>query len=248
MIESRINKDLERKIDLYVNGELNPEQVDELWAELIQDEYYLDYAKSVANLKAVIDKKKNGQSADRKVPLRKYANYAAVAAVIIAAGLFSFFNLYQGDLSQLQPISEIPLETYRDADGAVTSGSEEIIREAVTLANAGEIEKAVNLLEKELAEAETPEYKAKVALSLGSILYNAGVYERSIENFQTAIAQQNVDLLVLEEAYWFLGNAYFQLDQVANAKIAFQKAYDLNGAYRRVVKSYLDAIAQATRK
>lgn len=248
MIESRINKELERQIDLYVNGKLTPEQTDELWAELIQDEYYLDYMKSVANLKGVIDKKRNVSSKPRTLNIGSYVKYAAAAAVIIAVGLFGFSNLYTDSLSNIEPISEIPLDNYREADGTLNGNeSEKTIREAVALANSGEIEKAITLLVKELENAEEPGYKAKVALSLGSIQYNAGAYERSIENFQMAIAQPEIDILVLEEAYWFLGNAYFQTDQITEARTAFEKAYELNGAYRRVVESYLEVIAEAAK-
>ena len=45
MIESNINRDLENKIDLYVNGKLTADEINDLWVELIQDEYYLDYTK-----------------------------------------------------------------------------------------------------------------------------------------------------------------------------------------------------------
>jgi len=249
MIESRINKELERQIDLYVNGKLTPEETDNLWAELIQDEYYLDYMKSVANLKGVIEKKRNVSSKPRVIGLRSsYTKFAAAAAVIIAAGLFGFFNLYTNSSNQIEPISEIPLENYREADGAIQGNeSDKTIREAVALANAGEIEKAVSLLQNELKDATKSDYKAKVALSLGSIHYNAGAYQRSIENFKVAISQPEIDVLVLEEAYWFLGNAYFQTDQISEAQSAFEKAYELNGAYRRVVKSYLDVIAEAAK-
>ena len=58
MIESFSQNKLEEKIDRYVNGQLSQEEVDELWAELIQDGYHLDYLKTVANLKEVVKKKK----------------------------------------------------------------------------------------------------------------------------------------------------------------------------------------------
>jgi cytochrome c-type biogenesis protein CcmH/NrfG len=47
-----------------------------------------------------------------------------------------------------------------------------------------------------------------------------------------------------EKAWWYLGNSYFQLDMRHKAKEAMQKAYHLKGAYSRVAKSYLDAMAQ----
>lgn len=59
MLENRKSKELEEKIDLYINGQLSRKEVDELWIELIQEEYLIDYLKTVANVKAII---KSGRS------------------------------------------------------------------------------------------------------------------------------------------------------------------------------------------
>ncbi|HKK45832.1 MAG TPA: hypothetical protein VJ964_09935 [Balneolaceae bacterium] len=67
MSENRINKDLEEKIDLYINGQLSQEEVDELWVELIQDDYLIDYLKTVANTKAVIE---SGRSKAKNISLQ----------------------------------------------------------------------------------------------------------------------------------------------------------------------------------
>ncbi|PWG73436.1 hypothetical protein DF186_23090, partial [Enterococcus hirae] len=58
MTEQLNNEELKHKIDLYTEGRLTASEVDELWAELIQDEQYMDYMKSVANLKTVVGKRK----------------------------------------------------------------------------------------------------------------------------------------------------------------------------------------------
>lgn len=70
MIAKRINRDLQQKIDLYVNSKLSPEEVDELWGELIQDEYLIDYLKTVANTKAVIE---SGRSKPKNFSLQNPA-------------------------------------------------------------------------------------------------------------------------------------------------------------------------------
>jgi hypothetical protein len=48
---------------------------------------------------------------------------------------------------------------------------------------------------------------------------------------------------MLEKAYWYTGNAYFHLDQLSSAQNYIEKAYELNGAYRRVTQSYLNALS-----
>lgn len=59
MLENRISKELQERIDLYINGQLSQKEVDELWVELIQDEFLIDYLKTVANIKAVIESRRS---------------------------------------------------------------------------------------------------------------------------------------------------------------------------------------------
>jgi hypothetical protein len=92
MIESNFDRDLERKIDLYINGKLSHDEVDDLWAELIQNEYYLDYTKSVANLKAVIDSERKAKEVTPTYQLRKVASYGVAAAIAIIIGVVGVLN------------------------------------------------------------------------------------------------------------------------------------------------------------
>lgn len=242
MIESKVNKDLERKIDLYVNGKLNADEVDELWSELIQDEYYLDYTKSVANLKALIDEKQKVQPVSKVLSFRDSAKYAAAAAAILIAAVVGVLNMNtSGDLS-VNPVEQIGLDVVRSTVGVSESVTSEVIREAIRLASDGQTDQAISLLETELEKTNDPQLKADLALSLGSIQYNNGNYEASLESFQLVTQQQEVEILTLEKGYWYLGNTYFQLDQLDKAETAFKKAYDINGAYSRVAKTYVDAL------
>lgn len=45
------------KIIRYVNGRLSEDEIEELWAEIIRDEYYMNYLKTIVNLKKVIEEK-----------------------------------------------------------------------------------------------------------------------------------------------------------------------------------------------
>ncbi|MFD2532837.1 tetratricopeptide repeat protein [Gracilimonas halophila] len=248
MIESKVNKELEKKIDLYINGMLDAEQTDELWAELIQDDYYLDYMKSVANLKSIIDRKKATRPSAKVYSLQKVVRYAAAAAVIIIAGTLGIMNISTPNNISVSPIEQIGLDVVRDSDGILETVTNEVIREAIRLATDGNIEEAISLLRNELENAEDPQLMADLALSLGSIQYNNGEYSSSIENFNIVIAQENIEILTLEKGYWFLGNTYFQLDRLDEAEEAFRKAYELNGAYSRVAKTYVDALTSVAAK
>ena len=144
MIESNSNRDLEKKIDLYVNGKLTKDEVDDLWAELIQDEYYLEYTKSFANIKALIQEKRKS----KQYPLyqfRKIASYgvaAAIAIIIGVVGVFNF-NVNNRETSTFAAIDWIEYDTYRSANSDNPDVIDnEIIKAAIKLANDGYVKES----------------------------------------------------------------------------------------------------------
>lgn len=244
MIESYNKKELETKIDQYVNGQLSPQEIDELWTELIRDGYHLDYLKSVANLKSVIQKRRVQRQAQKR---KRYRYYAAAAVAILLIAIMSVFTIINiNSNAQLQPIQNIELDYYRSSEGAVSSGVQpEVIQKAIALANTGQIDEAISYLKEELSKASEPEWISTLSLNIGSLLYNQGEYKESIAHFERVIERKDaIDVLTLEKAYWYVGNAHFQLNHLTEARNNIEKAYDLDGAYRRVTQSYLKALSQ----
>ena len=244
MIESKINKELEGKIDLYVNGKLNEEQIDELWAELIQDEYYLDYTKSVANLKAVIEQKRKEERVATVLPLRKYINYGVAAAVALIIGVVGILNFTANNNqgSELEALGWIEYGTVRSAGDDPALSDNEIVRQAINLANNGSTEEAIRILEEELDAASEVNEIAELSLTLGSIQYNYGNYEGALVSFERVTDLENVDLLILDKSLWYLGNTYIQLDNLVAAEQAFQQTINLDRQYSRVAQRYLEVI------
>lgn len=242
MIESNVNKDLEYKIDLYVNGKLTQEQVDELWAELVQDGYYLDYTKSVANIKAIIDERRSKNQAAPVYKLRKVINYGSAAAIALIIGVLGVMN-YSGTntLTEISPQEQLDLGIVRGTEESSPTSSLEAIRQAIRLASDGNVEQAIELLESELTKSESPNFIAEISLTLGSIQYNYGEYNAALNNFERVVNQSSIDNEILEKGYWYLGNTYFQLERIEEAEIAFQKTLELNGGFSRLAKSYLEA-------
>ncbi len=245
MTEQLNNEELKHKIDLYVEGHLNTSEVDELWAELIQDERYMDYMKTAANLKAVVGKRK--QTA-KVTSLPTYLYYAAAAVVAILVTVFGVINFAsQSNPQMVSPVEGVELEYYRSSNGALTSEKGEgTIQDAIALANQGNEDQAISMLKDELEnEKLTSTYKVELSITLGSLYYNRAEYSQAIEAYSNIIDQRDkadIDVLPLEKAYWYRGNAYLQQDSVSEARADIQKAYELNGAYRRVAERYLDAL------
>lgn len=243
MIESNRNKDLERRIEQYVEGNLSPQQVDELWAELINNEYYLDYMKSAVNLKKIAEEREI-ETKQPKENSRKHVILSAAAAILLMIGSAFIFNLSTETSEMITPISSIELDYYRSADGAATEQAEsDVVRRAISTANTGEVTAALNILEKELENTISVHEKAELLITSGSILYNTGEFSEAIERFESALEMKHDDMMLLERNYWYLGNAYFQVNQLDEAKAALEKAFELNGAYSRVAQSYLRALS-----
>ncbi|MDR8392107.1 hypothetical protein NC796_13215 [Aliifodinibius sp. S!AR15-10] len=243
MIESHINKELEEKIDLYINGQLSREEVDELWAELIQDGNQLDYLKTVANTKAVIESERKKS---KVFSLKRSWSYAAAAVVILLVAVLTVVNYPNTQSQTVEPIASIELDYYRSEDGVIGNDSQqEVLKNALALANRGNTSEAITLLEQEVQNASSPNWTAELYLNIGSLYYNSGDYQLATQNFQKVVEKKEVDILTREKGYWYLGNAYFQMNQLDKAQQAIQNAYQLDGAYRRVAKHYLDALASA---
>lgn len=242
MIESFNKKGLEEKIDRYINGQLSAQEVDELWSELIQDEYHLDYLKSAANLKAVIKQKREARKAKKT---QQYWYYAAAAVIALLIAVLGVMSLSTQDSTSVQPVSSIELDYYRSGDGSLDSAQEPgIISDAIRLANTGRVSEAISMLDTELETASKPAWVAELSLNLGSLHYNEANYTEAISYYSAVITNKDyVDVLMLEKAYWYAGNAYFHMDELAEAQANIEEAYKLNGAYRRVAKSYLDALS-----
>lgn len=244
MIESNLNKDLERKIDLYLNGQLDADQTDELWAELVQDEYYLDYTKSVANIKAIIEEQRKEKEVSPTYQLRKVATYGVAAAIAIIIGVIGVLDFNGNNIASdgLQAVEWIEYDTYRSSNDSPAITNNETVKTAIRLANDGEIESAINLLEEQIAIESDLNTLAELSLTLGSIQYNYGDYESALINFERVVASDDVNSLILEKGYWYLANTQIQLDNLADAQESLNKTLDIDGQYSRVAERFLNAL------
>jgi len=243
MIESNRNRKLEKRIEEYVDGKLNSNEIDELWAELINNEYYFDYMQSLATLKKIAQDRQ-AKTTLEKEDSRKRVWISAAAAVMLLISSAVIFNLSTGSSEMVTPISSIELDYYRSADGAATEQVEsDVVRRAISTANTGEVMAALSILNEELQTTSGEYERAELLITSGSILYNTGQFTEAIAKFESALELNYDDIMLKERNFWYLGNAYFQTNRLDEAKEALEKAFELNGAYSRVAQSYLRALS-----
>jgi len=243
MIESNRNKDLEKRIEAYVDGDLSTREIDELWAELLDNEYYYDYMKSVASMKKVAEDRQE-KSRLQGSESQKTVWLSAAAAILLMIGAATIFNISTEPAENISPISSIELDYYRSADGMAAENMEsDVVRRAISTANTGDVAEALSLINEELQKENSDYKEAELLITSGSILYNSGRFADAIERFETAIDINYDDMMLKERNYWYLGNAYFQVNKLDEAKFALEQAFELNGAYSRVAQSYLRALS-----
>ena len=245
MIKNNINRDLEKKIDYYINGKLTTHEIDVLWSDLIQNEYYLEYTKTFANLKTLIQREKE---VEKIISINKFSNmvaYGAVAAFAIIIGVIGILNFNANSTSSndMSVINWIEYDTYRSSNiDNPDVIDNELVKAAVMAANDGNIEEAIKILENGLLMETDFQVLAKLSLSLGSIQYNNGNYASALINFQQATLRDDIDNKILEKGFWYLANTQIQLDNLLDAEKSLQKTYIMNGQYSRVAKRYLNEI------
>lgn len=243
MIESNIRNEIEEQIEKYLDGELSANEIDGLWTELIQDDYYYDYLKTAASLKGLSEKKRNKNNILNMGGVKQ--TYLAAAVVIIAATLV-LFNIGQDvGVNSVSPVSSIELDYYRSAEGMVLENEfNELLISAISAANRGEVNSAISIIEDRLEQVSDPATRQELLVTAGSIFYNSGNYSQAVVKFEEGIAYQSDDVLLVERNYWYLGNTYFQLNRIEEAKSALESAYNMNGAYSRIAESYLKALSE----
>lgn len=235
---------IEQEINRYINGKLSESEVEELWSVLIQDDEYMDYLKTAANIKEIAESEEGPPV--KRVKSWIYAG-AAVIVLLLAVLAILFYSNSKNE-SQLEPIAAIELPFTRSADmTAQTPDREEIIREAVTLYYKGHFEEAIDLLTEEKKKSADLNWIARLNITMGILHYNDDKFKQAAFYFSDVVKYEgDIALLKLEKAYWYLGNAYFQMLELEKAEAAMRKAYTLDGAYSRVAKLYLDAMEGAT--
>jgi len=241
MEKIKYNKSLEEKIDNYVNGQLNDEEIEQLWGEVIHDPYYYDYMITAANIKKLNQQRKKTNVHKIGTSKRnKFYWMAAAASIAILIGVLSvvLFQSPNVNNGQLKPLNELSLKNVRSVE-VLKDNAESQIKRGINLANSGKVQKALSLLESVKENNTKASIKASVEMNIGIINYNHKNYAKALNAFNNVISLSENNVLMREKAYWYAGNTYMQLGQLKKAQKTIRKAYNLNGAYRRIAGKYL---------
>lgn len=234
--------ELERQIDAYIKGRLTDEETRQLWVTLLQRPGYLSLLQTEIELSQLYNAKTS--------VWERYGKwFASAAAAILLITALHFFTVDKiaPSTGLAEPTINL-LENLASAEVTRSPGSDpgpadSLLNAGFKAAVSGEIERAGNLFQQVIQDHKGSPAVSKAQLNLGILQYNTGNYEASIELFNKTISgTATADSLLLERAFWYLGNAYANVGQLKEAQRAVEKAYRSGKIYRKESLIFLERL------
>ena len=248
-MNSENNLQFEDQVQSYLTGTLNQREIDELWAEAIEDGEKLNYIKTVANVSAINNEyagqyNENKNSSSFHVLHPKH--YAAAAVISVLIGVLSFillpFSNHSSSDNQINPLETVSIDYYRSSGNV--NPADEIISEAVEKYNSGNTEQAVTLLKKNISDSDSnTESKFALKIQLGKVYYNEGKFDEAKAVFNGIVSSSEA-FNTKEQAMWLLANSYLKSSKIdsENAVDVLKKIKVMKGAHSRMAESMLENI------
>ncbi len=243
-----------RQIEQYTRGQLNQEEIDELWKKFLQYPDYYRLFEVELHLRNLIHKGEvphffNDPSESRLIGtyagIRSWI-YATAAAILIVIGL-QFFTVPEDAILRNMALANIELTELAGID--IYRSNEEVpdeldtaINESIVLAFENAPDLAISRFTQLLAEPLNPLQKHNVKMNLGILHYNAADYEKAITFFKSSTNNFLENASIEENVFWFLGNSYLQMADYESARDALIKVYSLSGRFEEAAATIIRKI------
>ena len=245
---NKISRDieLEREIDAYVKGNLSEQEAQKLWEKLLQRPEYIELLKTELGVKSILEKRSSNNysySTEENSVIysiqRSWKWMAAAAAVALLVVSMNFFQLDTNKSLQSETPAQFNLaenlssaEVFR-SQKAETLPADSLLNRGFEAALSGDISKAIAAYDEIINKYGDKSAATKAYLNKGIIQYNSGGFGESIESFKAVIKKDTKRDVLKEKAYWYMGNAYINIEQLEKAREAIHKVYSMDGIYRK---------------
>jgi len=262
------NKNIEitRQIDAYLKGELSEKEVHELWVKLLKNPELLELLETEAALKDIYKEMQSdswsGIDPDSDDPAnyieeesrrwysssKNFIGMTAIAASI-AILITVVFMLQEPDVKNGRELAIYKIAVTRMESPQIQrsetqqlSPIDSLINLALQAAFNDNLSEAERIYHEIIKRFDSEPSIAMAHLNLGIINYNLRNYKKAITNFEDALQVPGINMLVTEKAYWYMGNAYLNLDNWQKARDAVYQAYVEHGVFRNPAGNLLNAI------
>jgi len=236
---------LEEKIDAYIKGQLSDDEGQELWTELLKNPEYIDLLNTELGIKSIIDDRASENNANSVedsgviYSLRKSwkwtAAAAAVALIILGINYFQadtnqdIHELTLGNIDVSQNIMSAPV--VRSQKGNIAP-ADSLLNKGFEATISGEVGKALDEYKKIIDNYPNKDAAIRAYLNIGIIQYNTGDYKKSIISLKHVADKSVGNDVTQEKGYWYMGNAYININELKKAREAIHTTYAMNGIYR----------------
>jgi len=252
-------KEIYREITRYIDGDLSKEEVDDLWAQFVDNPEYYKWFETELHLRDLSKKAsdfnihsihsepaKNEQSSFWK---NSKGWLLAVAAIIVISFGLQLFSTGDTTIYHPDSISQIDLNEMSGSDilrseGDFSQSMDIEINRALASAYEEDLEGAVKKFRALLLQDPDPQQKARIELNLGILYYNMANYEQARLFFESVANTDAMNRFFKEKAWWFLGNAYLNLEMLEEARQAVRNAYQSDGIYVEAAQTLLQKLDQ----
>lgn len=240
--------ELEKQIDAYIKGRLTEEEALQLWKKLLQRPDYIELLKTELGVKSIIENR-SSDTLDGTPPakesgitysLNRSLKWMAAAAAIVI--LVVSVNILQVDTNQALKNSAkksfnlaenlSSAQILRNQKSAVAP-ADSLLNRGFEAAISGEVSRALQMYNEIIAKFSDHPAAVQAYLNKGIIQYNNGKYGESAELFEAVLEKVGDKPILKEKAYWYLGNAYINIERLNDARKAIHRAYQIDGIYRK---------------
>jgi len=236
------DKKILARIDAYVKGTLNEEEVEQLWIDIAKDPVLLERLKTEVNLKKVIEDRnallRTTSGGGWYVKIPTFIWHIAAVFIIIVIGLVQFLKVDSAENPELFTISEISAAQLETSDGLRVDNLS--FTKADSLLNLGFKAAASNNYKEALMhydsviQLQTGDRNfSKAHFNNGVIFFNNGDYPEAKSSFQTTLSYLEDYPMLKEKTFWFLSNTHLKLGELEEARNTVSKVYEMNGLFRK---------------
>ena len=240
--------ELEQQIDAYIKGRLSEEEAQQLWEELIKQPEYIDLLETELGVKSILAKQSSGDedqssSAEEASILyrfkssKKWIAAAAAVAILVVAVNFLQMNTSQdignAALSEINIAENLSSAQILRSQKTDITPADSLLNRGFEAAISGDISKALTYYDQIIEKHKEKPAAVKAHLNKGIILYNSSSFKESIGSFEAVLENVSKKPVVREKAYWYMGNAYINLEKLKEARTEIHETYTIDGIYRK---------------
>lgn len=235
-MESLGDQHIRQQIDAYIKGKLKQDEIEALWQQIAKDPSLLEDLELEIGVRELLKKEsKSKKSSTYSLP--NWTWHVSAAAVILLVALVQLFKVETPTELNQFVIGSIKADQIESSEGIrakdmVITIPDSLLNLGFKAVLSGNNNQALDLFDEIITNYDVEPYGSKAFLNKGILYYNNGEYEEAISAFLNSLERASDNRMISEKAYWFLGNAYVNTEQLEKALEAVGIAYSKDGVFR----------------